>query len=91
MQGIINFTCDAWQASNTDGYFAVTASWVEESTPTIWKVDTALIGFVRLNSAHNGKRLAQALSKVAARLKIAHKVFLMTVLPHYILTFISNY
>src|SRR6202011_1955732 len=23
--GKINLTCDAWQASNTDGYFAVTA------------------------------------------------------------------
>ena len=28
--GEISLTCDAWQASNTDGYFAVTGHWIEE-------------------------------------------------------------
>ncbi|PSR80188.1 hypothetical protein PHLCEN_2v6794 [Hermanssonia centrifuga] len=27
--GDINLTCDAWQASNTDGYFATTTHWIE--------------------------------------------------------------
>ncbi|KAG6851791.1 hypothetical protein C0991_006134 [Blastosporella zonata] len=28
--GVINLTCDAWQALNVDGYFTVTGSWIEE-------------------------------------------------------------
>ncbi|KAG0693346.1 hypothetical protein DFH29DRAFT_1007373 [Suillus ampliporus] len=28
VKGRINLTCDAWQASNVDGYFAITGSWV---------------------------------------------------------------
>ena len=27
IQGEVSLTCDAWQAGNTDGYFAVTAHW----------------------------------------------------------------
>jgi hypothetical protein len=46
VKGVVNLTCDAWQASNIDGYFVVTGSWVEESQPSIWKVQTALLGFV---------------------------------------------
>ena len=64
VKGRINLTCDAWQASNVDGYFAVTGSWVEENQPGTWKVQTALLGFVRLNNAHNGTRLSQTLYKV---------------------------
>jgi hypothetical protein len=30
VKGLISMTCDAWQASNTDGYFAVTGHWIEE-------------------------------------------------------------
>jgi hypothetical protein len=73
VKGLINLTCDAWQASNVDGYFAVTGSWVEEGPPSIWKVQTALLGFVRLNNAHNGQRLGQALFKVVQRMGIIHK------------------
>ena len=29
--GEVSLTCDAWQAANTDGYFAVTAHWIEET------------------------------------------------------------
>jgi hypothetical protein len=58
-----------------DGYFAVTGSWVEELTPHEWKVQTALLGFTRLNNAHNGKRLGQALFKLVKRVGIAHKVW----------------
>ena len=64
MKGHVNLTCDAWQASNIDSYFAVTGSWVEENTPNVWSIETALLGFVRLNSAHHGICLGQALYKV---------------------------
>ena len=33
VQGEGSLTWDEWQASNTDGYFAVTAHWIEEPTP----------------------------------------------------------
>jgi hypothetical protein len=72
--GEISLTCDAWQASNTDGYFAVTGHWIEESHPGVWELHSALLGFTRLNNAHNGKRLGGALLKIVERLKIAHQV-----------------
>ena len=40
-----------------DGYFAVTAHWIEEPTPGKWELKSALIGFMWLNNAHNGERL----------------------------------
>jgi hypothetical protein len=70
--GKINLTCDAWQASNSDAYFAVTGHWVEGSKP--WEIKSALFGFVQMNTAHNGERLGQALFKIVDRLGIAHKV-----------------
>ena len=57
-------TCDAWQASNIDGYFAMTGHWIEESVPTKWELKSALLGFTRVSNAHNGERLGQALFKV---------------------------
>jgi hypothetical protein len=69
----VSLTCDAWQASNTDGYFAVTGHWVEEPHPGKWELHSALLGFTRLNNAHNGKRLGGALFKIVDRLGIAHK------------------
>jgi hypothetical protein len=74
VRGKVNLTCDAWQASNTDGYFAVTGHWIEESTPSQWELKSALLGFTRLNNAHNGKRLGQALYKIVRRVGIGHKV-----------------
>jgi hypothetical protein len=74
VQGDISLTCDAWQASNTDGYFAVTAHWIKSSTPTTWELSSALIGFTRLNNAHIGVRLGQALFKVVKRVGIENKV-----------------
>ena len=74
VKGLINLTCDAWQASNVDGYFAVMGSWVEEGPQSAWKVQTALLGFVQLNNAHNGQRLGQTLFKVVQRMRITHKV-----------------
>jgi len=70
----VSLTCDAWQASNTDGYFAVTGHWIEEPQPGVWELHSALFGFVRLNNAHNGKRLGGALFKIVDRLGITHKV-----------------
>lgn len=74
VRGKVSLTCDAWQASNTDGYFAVTAHWIEEKLPNDWSLEGALIGFVRMNRSHHGTRLGQALYKVASRVGIADKV-----------------
>lgn len=67
-------TCDAWQASNTDSYFAVTGHWIEEANENEWVLQSALFGFTRMNTAHNGKRLGQALFKICDRLDIVKKV-----------------
>ncbi|KAF8227733.1 hypothetical protein L208DRAFT_1295183 [Tricholoma matsutake] len=74
VQGEVSLTCDAWQAGNADGYFAVTAHWIEESTPGKWELKSALIGFTWLNNAHNGEWLGQALFKIVRRVGIEHKV-----------------
>jgi hypothetical protein len=73
VKGKVSLTCDAWQASNSDGYFAVTGSWIEEENGK-WQIKPALLGFTQLNNAHNGKRLGQALFKIVSRVGIAHKV-----------------
>lgn len=74
MKGAISLTCDAWQASNTDGYFAVTGHWIEETASSVWELQEGLLGFVRLNNSHHGKRLGQALFKILRRLNIERKV-----------------
>lgn len=79
VKGKVNLTCDAWQASNTDGYFAVTGHWIEEMTPNQWELKSALLGFIRVNNAHNGQRLGQVLFKVLTRVGINHKVRLFLV------------
>jgi hypothetical protein len=65
-------------ASNADAYFAVTGHWIEEPTAGVWKKQSALFGFTRLNNAHNGKCLGQALFKIAARVGIEHKVSIVS-------------
>src|SRR6266404_221893 len=70
----ISLTCDAWQAANTDAYFAVTGHWVEECTPGTWALEGALLGFTQMNCAHDGKHLGQMLYKICNRLQIVHKV-----------------
>lgn len=74
MSGEVNVTCDAWQAGNTDGYFAVTGHWIEETTATQWELKSGLIGFTRVSNAHNGERLGQALFKIFKHVGIEHKV-----------------
>jgi len=54
---------DAWQASNSDGYLAVMGHWIEEHKGK-WTLEHALLGFMQLSSAHNGKHLGQALYKI---------------------------
>lgn len=76
VQGRVSLTCDCWQASNVDAYFAVTAHWIEEDCPGVWKMGMALIGFTQLNNSHNGQRLGQALYKIVERVRIQHKVSL---------------
>ncbi|KAF5340659.1 hypothetical protein D9611_007287 [Ephemerocybe angulata] len=77
--GKISLTCDAWQASNQDAYFAVTAHWVEDvkvkgTGKTDWKLESALVGFTVMNTAHDGVRLGKALYNIVKRLGVAHKV-----------------
>lgn len=69
MKGLISLTCDAWQASNSDGYFAVTGSWINEENAK-WQLQTALLGFTQLNNAHNGTRLGQALFKIVLFMRL---------------------
>ena len=70
----VSLMCDAWQASNMDGYFAVTGHWIEESVAGEWTKEHALLGFTQLNTAHNGTRLGQAQYKVCNQLDIVLKV-----------------
>lgn len=72
--GEINLTCDAWQADNTDAYFAVTGHWIEERAPGEWTLEHALLGFTQMNCSHNGARLGQMLYMILNRLHIVHKV-----------------
>ena len=55
VSGQISLTCDAWQASSVDGYFAVTGHWIEECSPGKWTLEHALLGFTWMNTAHNGQ------------------------------------
>ena len=74
MSGEVSLTCNAWQASNADAYFAVTCHWIEEHMPGEWTIEQALIGFVQMNTAHNGVCLGQALYKACNHLQIVPKV-----------------
>lgn len=65
MKGKISLMCDAWQASNSDGYLAVMGSWIEEEDGK-WQLQTVLLGFTQLNNAHNGTLLGQALFKIVS-------------------------
>ena len=71
--GEVSLTTDAWQASNLDGYLAVTDHWIEERNGK-WTLEHVLLGFTQLNTAHNSKCLGQALYKICNQLGIVHKV-----------------
>ena len=36
--------------------------WIEEHAPAVWTLESALLGFVQMNTAHNGARLGQAVT-----------------------------
>jgi hypothetical protein len=72
--GEVNLTCDAWQASNTDGYFVVISHWVKELAPMQWETKSTLLGFAHLSNTHNGERLGQALFKILKWVGIERKV-----------------
>ena len=74
MKGMINLTCNAWQASNADGYFAVTGHWIEDTSLSIWEMQVALLSFTHLNNSHNGKCLGQVLFKIVQQLGIEQNV-----------------
>ena len=72
VKGKVSLTCDAWQGSNMDGCLAVTGSWVEEDR-WVWRIQTALLGFMSLDNVYNGTRLGQALFEIVSRVGIVHK------------------
>ena len=74
IQGQISLTCDARQASNTDGYFAITRSWIEEGTPHVWTLWMGILAFIQLNNSHNSIHLGQALYKAVQCQDVTHKV-----------------
>ena len=61
MTGEVSLTCEAWQAGNTDTYSAITGHWIKECVPGEWTIDQALLGFVQMNTAHNGACLGGTL------------------------------
>ncbi|RXW23821.1 hypothetical protein EST38_g1987 [Candolleomyces aberdarensis] len=73
--GRVSLTCDAWQASNRDAYFAVTGHWIEGEIPGgELKMHSALFGFTQMKTAHDGARLGCALNRIVKRLGIGHKI-----------------
>jgi len=71
----VSLTCNAWQASNQDAYFAVTGHWNEEVSPNNWERQSALFGFTQMNTAHDGVWLGRALFKIVQRIGIEDKVW----------------
>ena len=74
VSGVINITFDAWQAGNSDGYFAVTGHWIQEDRAGEWELKSFLLGFTLVNNSHHGVRLGQVLFKITERLNISRKV-----------------
>jgi hypothetical protein len=52
----------------------VTGHWIEETSPGVWDYNSALMGFLQMNTAHDGVRLGRALFKIVRRLGFSHKV-----------------
>ena len=75
VDGEINLTCNAWQASNTDGYFTVTGHWIEERAPRKWKLEHALLGFTLINMVFDWVRPSTRSATVS-------KLFIRSVSKH---------
>ncbi|KAG6864227.1 hypothetical protein C0991_011227 [Blastosporella zonata] len=73
VSGEVSMTCDAWQAGNSDAYFAVTGRWIEETSKGVWDEKSAIFGFTQMNSAHDRKCLSQALFCIVCRLGLMTK------------------
>lgn len=74
VKGKVSLTCNVWQASNQDAFFAVTGHWVEEQSPGDWKLQNTLLGFTLMNTAHDGARLGRALYQIVKHIGIRDKV-----------------
>lgn len=70
-------TCAAWQASNANAYFDVTGHWSEKVSEDLWEEHSALLGFSKMNSKHDGANLGLVLYKIVRRLGFRHKVRLI--------------
>lgn len=75
---LISTTCDAWQASNADAYFAATGHWIEEVALQKWELYCALIRFTLMNTSHSGCWLACVFYQIVKWLGIIHKVAWVT-------------
>ena len=53
-----------------DSYFVATGYWIVEPHTGIWEAQSAVLGFIQLNNAHNRKRLGGALFSVVKHLEI---------------------
>ena len=87
MPGEISLTCDAWQADNTNGYFAVTGHWIEVHVPGKWTLEHAVLGFAQMNCSHSGTHLGQMLYKIVNCLQIVDKVILLFILAIFLTHF----
>lgn len=54
-----------WQASNTNGYFAVTGHWIEEVVPGQWEIKSSHLGFT--TSLQVGQQSSGSCHACAAR------------------------
>jgi hypothetical protein len=63
VSGTVNITFDAWQAGNSDGYFAVTGHWIEEDKPREWELKSALLGFTMVTIPTMGFGWVKSFSK----------------------------
>ena len=52
----------------------MTGHWIEECAASKWTIETTLLGFVQMNTAHNGTCLGQALYKACNCLCIVAKI-----------------
>lgn len=82
MKGTISLTKDIWTALNGDSYLTVTGHWIEETNTGSWTLEHALLGFVQLNTKHDGDTIGAAMFKVCDRLGILDRVSdMVTQLP----------
>lgn len=52
--------------------------------PQVWAQQSALLGFSKMNTTHDGVRLGHALFRIVERVSIAHKVcFILTLVTLY--------